>query len=117
VRRDEDPWSQTGRFNTPFDQAFYLILNVAVGGTAGFFEYEFPLCFLATLTFTFYQYIITNFKRRDGQCGKPWVDGSESAALDFLNAQNTWLPTWGAGDLRGMTVKSVKMWQQGACGS
>jgi hypothetical protein len=71
----------------------------------------------STLAFTFYQYIIANFKRRDGQCGKPWVDGSESAALDFLNAQDAWLPTWGAGDLRGMAVKSVKMWQQGACGS
>jgi hypothetical protein len=32
-----DPWSQTGRLNTPFDQAFYLILNVAVGGTNGYF--------------------------------------------------------------------------------
>jgi beta-glucanase (GH16 family) len=34
-----DPWSQTGRRNTPFDQAFYLILNVAVGGTNGYFRY------------------------------------------------------------------------------
>lgn len=25
-----DPWSQTGKANTPFDQPFYLILNVAV---------------------------------------------------------------------------------------
>jgi beta-glucanase (GH16 family) len=33
----EDPWSQTGRDNTPFDQNFYLILNVAVGGKNGFF--------------------------------------------------------------------------------
>jgi beta-glucanase (GH16 family) len=32
-----DPWSQTGRHNTPFDENFYLILNVAVGGTNGFF--------------------------------------------------------------------------------
>ncbi|KAI9880093.1 MAG: hypothetical protein M1823_006766, partial [Watsoniomyces obsoletus] len=28
-----DPWSQTGRPSTPFDQEFYLILNVAVGST------------------------------------------------------------------------------------
>lgn len=28
-----DPWSQTGDDATPFDQDFYLILNVAVGGT------------------------------------------------------------------------------------
>ena len=35
--RNDDPWSQTGRYNTPFDQPFYLILNVAVGGTGGYF--------------------------------------------------------------------------------
>ena len=34
-----DPWSNTGRKNTPFDQPFYLILNVAVGGTNGWFPY------------------------------------------------------------------------------
>ena len=33
-----DPWSQTGRYNTPFDQKFYLILNVAVGATNGYFQ-------------------------------------------------------------------------------
>ncbi|KKY13700.1 putative gram-negative bacteria binding [Phaeomoniella chlamydospora] len=32
-----DPWSQTGRYNTPFDESFYLILNVAVGSTSGYF--------------------------------------------------------------------------------
>ena len=29
----------TGRANTPFDQEFFLILNVAVGGTNGWFPY------------------------------------------------------------------------------
>ena len=48
-----DPWSQTGRDSTPFDQNFYLILNVAVGGTNGWFE--------------------------DGVEGKPWVDASPTA--------------------------------------
>lgn len=38
-----DPWSQTGNRNTPFDQDFYLILNVAVGGTNGYFSYVSPL--------------------------------------------------------------------------
>jgi hypothetical protein len=33
-----DPWAQSGRPNAPFDQPFYLILNVAVGGTNGYFE-------------------------------------------------------------------------------
>lgn len=79
-----DPWSQTGNDATPFDQDFYLILNVAVGGTNGWFE--------------------------DGKSGKPWVDGSPTAAKDFWNAQKDWYPTWtDAGEMR---VKSVKMWQQ-----
>lgn len=33
----DNPWSQTGRPNTPFDESFYLILNVAVGSTNGWF--------------------------------------------------------------------------------
>jgi beta-glucanase (GH16 family) len=79
-----NPWSQTGRDNTPFDQEFYLILNVAVGGTNGWFQ--------------------------DGVGGKPWVDGSPSAKTDFWNARSQWYPTWATGG--EMVVKSVKMWQQ-----
>lgn len=30
-------------------------------------------------------------------------------------AKDKWLPTWGKGNDRGMTVKSVKMWQAGKC--
>jgi beta-glucanase (GH16 family) len=79
-----DPWSQTGNDATPFDQDFYLILNVAVGGTNGWFP--------------------------DGLSGKPWVDQSPTARHDFWNAQEDWYPTWkGNGQ---MIVKSVKMWQQ-----
>jgi beta-glucanase (GH16 family) len=101
----EDPWKQGGA-NAPFDQKFYLILNVAVGAQNGWFW--------------------------DGQGGKPWVDGSDFAARDFWNgtfcstnftmilltmttAREDWLPTWGEGTERGMTVKSVKMWQAGNC--
>lgn len=79
-----DPWSQTGRDSTPFDQSFYLILNVAVGGTNGWFE--------------------------DGVEGKPWVDASPTAMKDFWNAKEEWWPTWQG--LGQMEVKSVKMWQQ-----
>lgn len=78
-----DPWN-TGRDDTPFDQDFYLILNVAVGGTNGWFE--------------------------DGVADKPWVDASTTAKLEFWDARDTWYPTW---EKNGqMTVKSVKMWQQ-----
>ena len=47
----QNPWK--GRSNAaPFDQPFYLILNVAVGGTNGWFP--------------------------DGYGNKPWLDGSLS---------------------------------------
>jgi beta-glucanase (GH16 family) len=79
-----DPWSQTGRDNTPFDQDFYLIINVAVGGTNGWFL--------------------------DGSDGKPWVDASASAKSQFWSAKDQWYPTW---EKNGqMIVESVKMWQQ-----
>lgn len=82
-----DPWSQTGQLNTPFDHEFYLVLNVAVGSTNGWFK--------------------------DGKSGKPWVDQSITAPKDFWNAQEQWYPTW---EKNGqMTVSSVKMWQEGAC--
>ena len=86
-----DPWSQTGKKNTPFDQAFYLILNVAVGGTNGFFK--------------------------DGVSNKPWADASPTATKAFWDSQQLWYPSWGKGADRGLSVKSVKMWSEGACGA
>lgn len=82
--RLENPWGLTGSNASPFDQNFYLVLNVAVGGTNGWFK--------------------------DGKSGKPWLDGSPTAQLDFHNAQNQWYPTWEKGGQ--MKIKSVKMWQQ-----
>lgn len=79
-----DPWAKTGRRNTPFDQDFYLIMNVAVGGTNGWFQ--------------------------NGKDGKPWVDGSKTERRDFWDKREEWLPTWKDGG--AMKVKSVKMWQQ-----
>ncbi|KAF2691892.1 glycoside hydrolase family 16 protein [Lentithecium fluviatile CBS 122367] len=84
-----NPWVQTGKYNTPFDQAFYLILNVAVGGTNGFFP--------------------------DGVGNKPWGNQSPTAPKEFWDSVDNWLPSWGEGDKRGLSVKSVKMWKQGAC--
>ena len=83
-----DPWSQTGDPSTPFDKEFYLILNVAVGGTNGWFH--------------------------DGDAGKPWVDQSPSAKREFYEARDQWLPTWQ--DNGQMIVHSVKMWQQKGLG-
>lgn len=52
---------------------------------------------------------------RDQLGGKPWVDASKSAMKEFYLAQESWLPSWGTPEDRGMIVKSVKMWELGAC--
>lgn len=78
-----DPWTETGHKNAPFDQAFYLIINVAVGGTNGWFE--------------------------DGKSGKPWVDNSTTAKKDFWDARDHWYPTWKSPTLE---VSRVVMLQQ-----
>jgi hypothetical protein len=62
-----NPWASGGA-NAPFDQRFYLLINLAVGGTNGFFP--------------------------DGQDNKPWSDTDQHAANNFWNGVNDWLPTW-----------------------
>lgn len=81
--RIENVWSGTGRPQTPFDQPFFLILNLAVGGTNGWFE--------------------------DNVNGKPWLDASPNARKDFWQAKDRWLPTWTQPQ---MEVSKVVMWQQ-----
>ncbi|KAF4124459.1 to mixed-linked glucanase precursor [Geosmithia morbida] len=78
-----DAWSQTGHDNTPFDQSFYLIINLAVGGTNGWFD--------------------------DGKSGKPWINDSPNAPKDFWDARAQWQPTWSQPQLE---VKRVVMLQQ-----
>lgn len=84
--RLENVWGQTGRDQTPFDQEFYLILNVAVGGTNGWFA--------------------------DGKSGKPWIDSSPTAPKDFWDARDQWYPTWTAPGAGQMEISKVEMWQQ-----
>lgn len=56
----DDPWSKHGNA-APFDQDFYLILNVAVGGTNGYFP---------------------------DAAGKPWNNGAEASRVPVtLSAQ------------------------------
>lgn len=81
-----DNWTLTGHLSAPFDQEFYLILNVAVGGTNGWFE--------------------------DSVAGKPWVDTSPTAKKDFWDARDQWYPTWTAAGAGQMEVSKVEMWQQ-----
>jgi hypothetical protein len=82
--RLENPWKHTGSNTSPFDDEFYLILDVAVGGTDGWFE--------------------------DGRSGKPWIDHNPVARRDFWQSRDQWYPTWA--EKGWMEVKSVKMWQQ-----
>ena len=109
----QDPWSNGTRNVAPFDKPFYLIMNVAVGGTNGWFP--------------------------DGVGDKPWLDGSLSecrhshsreieylesgsiademvdadAMTDFAQAQSEWYATWPQNvEDRALVVDSVKMWQQ-----
>lgn len=62
-------WDEAkGTAAAPFDQEFYLILDLAAGGTSGWFP--------------------------DNVGGKPWLDNSESAMAEFAQAQSTWSQTW-----------------------
>jgi len=81
----QNPWIN-GTNSAPFDKPFYLIMNVAVGGTSGWFP--------------------------DGYGNKPWLDGSLTAMYDFASKQDEWYPTWGEGDDRALIIDSVRMWQK-----
>ncbi|KZT63256.1 glycoside hydrolase family 16 protein [Daedalea quercina L-15889] len=81
-----DPWVNGTKNVAPFDQSFYLILDLAVGGTSGWFP--------------------------DGVGDKPWLDASSAAMHDFAQAQDTWYATWPQSiDERAFIIDSVKMWQ------
>ncbi|GBE84302.1 glycoside hydrolase family 16 protein [Sparassis crispa] len=81
-----DPWGSSGGASAPFDQNFYVILDLAVGGTSGWFP--------------------------DNVGGKPWYDGSAEAMREFALAQGEWAATWPASaDDRAFRVDYVRMWQ------
>lgn len=67
----------------PFNREFYLIFNLAVGGTNGYFP--------------------------DGQGGKPWSDTDPHSVNAFNNAKNAWYSTWNGEDA-ALKIQSVKVW-------
>ncbi|KAJ7058149.1 glycoside hydrolase family 16 protein [Mycena amicta] len=80
----ENPYKH---INSPFDQPFYLIIDLAVGGTSGWFP--------------------------DKVGGKPWLDQSTTAMYDFWQAKNTWYSTWPQDAADGaFRIDSVKMWKK-----
>jgi len=86
-----NPWA-SGGLNAPFDRRYHLIINLAVGGTGGFFP--------------------------DGQCGKPWSDTQPNAINSFYSAMDSqWGPTWpGLGSGTPFQIDSVRVWQDDASG-
>lgn len=67
----ESPWKTSSNLRmAPFDQEFYIILNLAVGGVS-----YFP----------------------DGASnpgGKPWLNSSPRSSADFWEGREQWLSTW-----------------------
>lgn len=89
----DNPWASGGKM-APFDQKFFIVINLAVGGTNGFFP--------------------------DGiDPSKPWSNTSPTAYLDFWNGRNVWLPTWqdGTGKISenaALQVDSVRVYKMSA---
>jgi len=84
----DNPW-RSGSNAAPFDSRFYIVINLAVGGTGGYFP--------------------------DGVGNKPWTDASANAVNDFYAAQPQWYATWpqtgGAGAGSPFIVDYVRVWQ------
>ncbi|KAH9525442.1 Beta-1,3-glucan-binding protein [Bulinus truncatus] len=87
----DNPWAAGGHM-APFDQEFYIIMNVAVGGV-GFFPDNYV----------------------NSPYPKPWNDHAGHAATAFWNARNNWLPTWNLdkenGEGAAMQVNYIKVWK------
>ena len=56
-----NPWQYSPNKNAPFDQEFFLIINMAVGGTSNYFP--------------------------DGLGGKPWNNNDPHSVNAFYNAR------------------------------
>ncbi|KAL7423010.1 hypothetical protein Q5752_002308 [Cryptotrichosporon argae] len=86
VEKLTNPWVLSENNVAPFDQSFYLIIDLAVGGTSGWFP--------------------------DGEGGKPWLDDSVSAMSDFWAAKDKWYDTWPEDKTQlGFAIDSVKVWK------
>lgn len=81
-----NPW-MNGTKLAPFDKQFYLIINLAVGGTAFFSD----------------TYI--------NEGGKPWNNTSSDAGFEFWNGRDQWLPTWNLpSDDSHFLIDYVRVW-------
>ncbi|GLV44855.1 Gram-negative bacteria binding protein 1 [Carabus blaptoides fortunei] len=83
----DNPWIYGTKF-APFDEEFYLIINLAVGGIAYFTDEA------------------TNFPP------KPWSNRSPKAATDFWDGRQGWLRTWNLkeNDNAALQIDYVRIW-------
>ncbi|XP_072050510.1 beta-1,3-glucan-binding protein-like [Amphiura filiformis] len=95
IPNTHNPWENSPNKMAPWDQDFHLIMNVAVGGTGGYFHDS-----------------ITN-----QPYPKPWNDSSSTAVKDFWEAKDLWYPTWNPtknnGEDAAMQVDYVRVWADG----
>lgn len=83
----DNPW-QYGNNMAPFDRKFYFVLNVAVGGTNGFFP--------------------DSWTNANG--AKPWNNESPQAFKDFWDNRGVWQSTWNGEDA-AMAVDYIRVWE------
>lgn len=82
----DNPWVGATKL-APFDQEFYFIMNLAVGGTNSFFPDEAV----------------------NSGPPKPWSNQSPQALLDFWNARGSWESTW-VGEEAALKVDYVRVY-------
>lgn len=82
-----NPWTASPLKAAPFDKEFYLIMNVAVGGTNGWFDSEHDLA--------------PAYSNSLG--GQPF-----EGMHDFWTAQHQWYPSWPQDDRRAMVVDWIR---------
>lgn len=85
-----NPWSASPLKAAPFDQEFYLILNVAVGSYNGWFPDV--------------NNINPAYSTAGGTGGQPY-----EAVHDFWKSQHQWYPTWPTDLTRGMAIDWIRM--------
>lgn len=84
----ENPWGRSPNRIAPFDDEFYIILNLAVGGV------------------TFPDFVAVNVPG-----WKPWINGEETAPTDFWKDRDSWMKTWNlTGDDYHFKIDYVKVW-------
>lgn len=84
-----NPWA--GSKMAPFDQEFYLSINLAVGGRDAFPDDAI-----------------------NSSGDKPWTNSSISPMTDFWHARNSWLPTWKVNENRtkeaSFLIDYIRVW-------